>query len=142
MEEKLFLEVQYFKKQQIPIYIQTYTPEHELLSQIVFWNQKQFLDLLSRERKMFCYPPFSDFITLKIHHTKKDQLQRLMSQLIQKIAHIKHESTFFAFDQDIYERYAGEWVQKIILKDTDLTYILWDLERDVVRNRSVTLEWN
>ena len=65
-----------------------------------------------------------------------------MRKLINKIGILKHSSTFFAFDTDIHERYAGEWQQKIILKDKDLSYILVDLEVEIVRNRSVTLEWS
>lgn len=142
MEEKLFLEIQYFKKQNIHIALQTYTPDHELLSSILHGNQKQFLESLSRERKTFGYPPFWDFITIKIHHIKKEMVRRLMDQSIQLLFQFKKESTFLAFDHEHFERHAGEWIQKIIIKDKDLQYLLPHIEPYIIRNRSITLEWN
>lgn len=65
-----------------------------------------------------------------------------MGKLINKIGILKKKSTFFAFDTEIREKYGGEWQQKIILKDTDLSYIIQELQVEIVRNRSVTLEWN
>lgn len=65
----------------------------------------------------------------------------MMTHLVNKISQIKNEFTFLAFDRDIWERYAGEWVQKIVLKDKDLAYLIDQLEVEIVRNRSVTLEW-
>jgi len=65
-----------------------------------------------------------------------------MSKLINKIGILKNKSTFFAFDTEIIERYHGEWQQKIILKDKNLSYLIQELEVEIIRNRSVTLEWN
>lgn len=64
-----------------------------------------------------------------------------MIKLVNKITQIKEEDIFFAYDRDIRERYAGEWVQKIILKGKNLEILLSHLEVEIVRNRAVNLEW-
>ena len=58
-----------------------------------------------------------------------------------KIQILKKDSTFLAFDRDIWERYRNEWIQKIVLKDEDISYLLEQLETEIIKNRAVTLEW-
>ena len=142
IEEDIYNEITYYKKQQLPLYIQTYTPEHPLLREIIDGNMKSFLGYLSRERKDFIYPPFAELATIRIHDEQKKKVEDIMRKLINKIGIIKKPSTFFAFDTEIQERYNGEWQQKIILKDADISYIIQELEVEIIRNRSVTLEWN
>lgn len=140
-EEQLFSEISYFKKQHLPIYIQTYTPDHPLIDIITYGNYQTFLSYLKEERKQFHYPPFTELATIRIHDPKKERVQTMMTHLVNKISQIRQTSTFLAFDRDIWEKYAGEWVQKIVLKDKDLSYLVHQLEVEIVRNRSVTLEW-
>ncbi len=142
IEEDIYNEISYYKKQWLPLYIQTYTPDHPLLREIVEGNMRSFLSYLSRERTDFGYPPFAELATIRIHHEQKNKVEDIIAKLINKISLIKLPSTFFSFDTHIWERYNGEWQQKIILKDKDLSYILKDLEVEIVRNRSVTLERN
>lgn len=105
-------------------------------------NTKSFLAYLSRERKDFLYPPFAELATIRVHDEQKKKVEDIMRKLINKIGILKKETTFFAFDTDIYEKSHGEYQQKIVLKDKDLSYLLSELEVEIVRNRSVTLEWN
>lgn len=141
LEEHLFGEISYFKKQGFPLYIQTYTPDHPLLDIILFGNHQSFLQYLMEERKNFQYPPFTELATIRIHDEKKEKVQDMLGRLVNKISQIKDDSTFLAFDRDVWEKYAGEWVQKIVLKDKNLSCLINQLEVEIVRNRSVTLEW-
>ena len=142
IEEDIYNEISYYKKQWLPLYIQTYTPNHPLLREIVDGNTKSFLRYLSHERKEFWYPPFTEVATIRVHDDQKKKIEDIMRKLINKIWLIKTNDTFLVFDTDIYERYAGEWQQKILIKDKDLSYIIKELEVEIVRNRSITLEWS
>ncbi|MBC7498591.1 hypothetical protein H7170_03005 [Candidatus Gracilibacteria bacterium] len=142
IEEDIYHEISYYKKQGLPLYIQTYTPDHPLLREIMDGNTRSFLSYLSRERIEFRYPPFAELATIRIHDEQKKKVEDIMSKLINKISIIKLPSTFLAFDTNIWEKYGGEWQQKIVLKDKSLSYVLRDLEVEIVRNRSVTLEWS
>lgn len=142
IEEQLYDEILYYKKQHLPIYLQTYTPEHPLLDEILHGNQRSFFDLLKKERKLFAYPPYSQFVTIRVHHDSQQRVQHMMNHLIQKIHLLKWDEVFFAADRDIWERRGGEWSQKILLKWQSLASLVAELEIEVVRNRSVSLEWN
>lgn len=142
MEEDIYRDIVYHKRQGLSIYIQTYTPDHPLLHKIVFGTSREFLDDLKKERKNFWYPPYQQFATIRIHDERKERVQDMMWRVLAKILPLKRDSTFLAYDRDLWDKVRGEWTQKIILKDKELSYILSELEVEIVRNRSVTLEWN
>ena len=141
MEEELYHAVHYVKKLQKNILIQTRMTEHPLIDVIMQGNYKDFLQYMSQERKVFQYPPYSDFITLRVHDPSQDRVKDIITKLVNKISLLKSETTFLAYDRDIWERRSGEYIQKIILKDTDLSSLLISLQVEIMRNRSVTLEW-
>ncbi len=141
MEEDLYHMVDYVKKSGKSIIIQTYTPEHPLLEVIVKGNYKDFLNYIAPERKKFIYPPYAQFVLIRVHDISQEKVKDIIEKMVNKIDILKRKSTFFAYDRDIWEKYAGEWIQKIILKDEDLSYILSELEIEIVRNRAVTLEY-
>jgi len=141
MEEQIFDEILFYKKQKIPIYLQTYVPDHPLIREILTGNQKSFFDILWQERKKFAYPPFSELVTIRVHHSYQKNVSAMISHLVRKIESIKWDDIFLVADQDIWEKRWGEWSQKIILKWKSLAWVVRQLETEVVRNRSVSLEW-
>jgi primosomal protein N' (replication factor Y) (superfamily II helicase) len=142
IEEQLFDEILFYKKQKLPIYLQTYTPDHPLIHEILTGNQKSFFESLQSERRAFVYPPFADFVTIRVHHAYQKSVTIMMTHLVNKIATLRDDTTFTAADTDIWEKRWGEWSQKIIIKGKDIKALVWALEIEVVRNRSVSLEWN
>ncbi len=128
MEEELFHAIDYAKKFQKHILIQTHMRDHPLLTVIREGNYKDFLTYMSRERELFQYPPYAEFITVKIHDRSQDRVRDIVHKLANKIVLIRRESTFFSYDRDIWERSAGEWSQKIILRDKDLSYIIESIQ--------------
>ncbi len=78
LEEELFAQVSYIKKQGKPLYIQTFAPEHPMLQILVFGNFRMYLEKLKKERKNFSYPPFSDFVTIFIHHREKECVKNML----------------------------------------------------------------
>ena len=89
MEEQLFDEILFYKKQKIPVYLQTYTPEHPLIREILTGNQKSFFDILQKERRDFDYPPFREFVTIRVHHAYQKSVTTMMSHLVRKIESLK-----------------------------------------------------
>lgn len=85
IEEDIYNEISYYKKQSLPLYIQTYTPDHPLLREIMDGNTKSFLSYLSRERKDFSYPPFAELATIRIHDEQKKKVEDIMRKLVNKI---------------------------------------------------------
>jgi primosomal protein N' (replication factor Y) (superfamily II helicase) len=104
MEEQLFDEILFYKKQKFPIFLQTYTPDHPLIHEILTGNQKSFFESLQSERQRFVYPPFADFVTVRVHHAYQKSVTTMMLHLSNKILALKDDSIFFAADTDIWEK--------------------------------------
>lgn len=116
LEEDLYSEIAYRKKQRIPLYIQTYIPDHPLLQLAVFGNFRDYLHSLTQERKLFSYPPYVDFVTIRVHHKEQSTVKQHIALLYDALVSANKGDTFIAADQDVWEKYRGEWSQKIILK--------------------------
>ncbi len=142
MEEELFHIIHYAKKLGKNITIQTCVPDHPLLSLILEGNYNDFLHAMSRERAKFSYPPYSEFVTIRVYDRSQDRVRDMMTRLVNKIEIIKDENIFLAFDRDIWEKSGGRWSQKILLRAKSLSEILHSLRWEIVRNRGVALEWN
>ncbi len=142
MEEEVFHAVDYAKKLGKNILIQTRMREHPLLDLIMEGNYKDFLSYMSHERELFGYPPYTQFVTIRIHDRSQARVKDIVTKLANKIELLKWDSIFFAYDRDIWEKSAGEWIQKIILKDKNLSPILDAIQGEILRNRAVTLQWN
>ena len=95
---------------------------------------------MSEERRIFSYPPYAQFCIIRIHDMNQERVKDIVTKLVNKINIVKDESIFMAYDRDIWEKYAGEWVQKVILKGKDISLILQELKVEITRNRAVTLE--
>jgi primosomal protein N' (replication factor Y) (superfamily II helicase) len=104
IEEQLFDEILFYKKQKLPIYLQTYTPEHPLIREILIGNQKTFFDGLRQERQQFIYPPFAEFVTIRVRHTYQKSVTAMMTHLVNKITTLRDDTIFTAADTDLWEK--------------------------------------
>jgi primosomal protein N' len=142
IEEITYAEITHLKRQNKPLYIQTYMPDHPLLEEITQGNYRSFMEYTKKERAMFLYPPFSELATLRIHDENKERVKSIIANLVNKIQLSVKESTKVVYDKDIWEKVRNEWTQKIVLRDKNLDYLINLLEVEIVRNRAVTLEWH
>lgn len=142
LEEELYTQISYIKKQNKSLYIQTFAPAHPLLQAIVFGNYKNFLEILKAERKMFSYPPYVDFASIRVHHKEKNFIKNTILALVEQIETRDLTDIFFVYDQELFEKSHGEWSQKIILKGKWVADIVEFLSPLIVRNRFIYVDWH
>lgn len=144
IEEELYDHIAYIKKQNKPLYIQTFSPEYPLLHELVFWNYKSFLNFLKKERKKFNYPPYSDFAIIRVYHRDKKILRNLILWIYDRITGLPEELTkdlFITCDNDIYEKYHWDFMQKIILKGRGVHDVLENISSVIVKSRNIFVDW-
>lgn len=141
-EESLYAHVSYIKKQKKPIFLQTFSPENPLIQELVFGNFRSYLEMLKRERRDFHYPPYVDFVTIRVHHHDKERVKHWVVALGEMIAEADLSETFFASDTEIWEKHHGEWMQKIILKGKNVSDILSRIGTYIVKNRHIFVDWH
>ena len=74
------------------------------MQEIVFGNYKSFLSTLKSERKNFSYPPYVDFVTIRVYHKEKQAVQHLIAGLVERIEAEDLSETFLAYDREIWEK--------------------------------------
>lgn len=141
IEEKILLLITYYKKLWSKVYIQLYSQEHTIIPIIQEWNYKDILAYIIEERKNFSYPPFSEYLTLTLRDANKKSLENISAHMIRKISLEKQSSTIITFDTISSKKEWWYYVQKIRLKDKDVSYILPIIEGDILRHRCITLSW-
>ena len=104
MEEEVFHALDYAKKLGKNILIQTRMREHPLLDLIMEGNYKDFLKYMSHEREIFQYPPYTQFVMIRIHDRSQARVTDIITKLANKIEQLKNDTTFFAYDRDIWEK--------------------------------------
>ncbi len=142
MEEDLYHTLDYAKKSWKEMYIQTYIPDHPLLLTLTEGNYRDFLKYMSEERKKFSYPPYLDFVIIRIHDSSKEKLENMRNKLVNKIEILKNESIQFFYDREISDRSHGEWITRLLIKGKNLQSFLNQFDTEFIKNRSITLEWN
>ena len=90
---------------------------------------------------MFLYPPFVDFVALRVFHRDKLFVQNTIQALMEQIEKIDTSDTFVAYDRQLYEKFRGDFMQKIILKGKNVSDILELLTPFIVKNRYIFVDW-
>ncbi len=72
------------------VIIQTYNPEHKILQQVIRHDYKDMFDNQISERELFKYPPYWNFIIIKLKNkdkTKLYQTAKILSEVLRKELH-------------------------------------------------------
>jgi primosomal protein N' (replication factor Y) (superfamily II helicase) len=139
-EEKIHTQIIYASRMSVPTIIQTYASESLFIEWLLHGNYKDFLQRTLSERETFLYPPYGSFITLWVHHQSQDMVRDIIHKLVNKIQLIKDPDIFLSYDRDIWEKYAWNWKQKIVLKGKNLEPLISELYTEILRNRQVYIE--
>lgn len=143
IEEDVYIRANFYIRQGIPFFIQTFIPSHPLLDMILNGNYKEYMKYLMNERKSFWYPPFWELLYIWVKDSKKEKVQDIIYKLANKLDILQNEhnfSLFFSYDKDIWDRYMDEWRQKIIIKWPDAEKMLTFFHSEIIKNRNVFLE--
>lgn len=121
--------------------IQTYVPKSDLVRHLVDGNYRDFLVHTLTERKSFRYPPYSELVHVTVRDESIERVKDIIYKLKNKLELLKSPDIELYFDRELFSRRAGEYIQKIVLKGTNLEPLLAQISGEVFRNRGVNVEW-
>lgn len=103
------------REDQGKVLIQTYTPAHRVIAQVVAHDYEGMFDAEINERKNFDYPPFYRLIRLDVRHKLQDVAhkggERLAWLLKQQLEH-----RVLGPEQPLIARVRNQYIQRILLK--------------------------
>ncbi len=140
IEEKIYTNIIYNARKGSEIYIQTFAPKSDLIKNITLGNYRDFLVHTLSERKAFSYPPYKELVHIWVRDKSKERIKDIIYKLRNKLELLKTPDIELYFDRDLFTKRNNEYGQKIVLKGSDLSPLLETIEKEIFRNRGVSLE--
>ena len=97
------------------VILQTKTPDHPVIEQLVRNDYDAFFNTLMEERQMFGYPPFMHIIDIYIKHKKDDVCSSAACQMGVMLRHLLGERVLGP-ERPVIARVKTMYIQKIVLK--------------------------
>ena len=140
IEEKIYTNIIYNARKWSDIYIQTFAPKCDLIKNITEWNYRDFLVHTLNERKNFSYPPYRELVHIWVRDKSKERIKDIIYKLKNKLEVLKTPEIELYFDRELFIKRNNEFGQKIVLKWENLSPLLMEIEKEIFRNRGVSLE--
>lgn len=142
IEEKIYTNITQNIKRWSDVIIQTHIPKNQLLKTITEWNYKEFLVNSLEERKKFWYPPYNDLAHIYINWKDKVKLSEFSENFLNKLRSLySSEKYSISYNKNSFSKKSWDYYQKIIIKWIRIEEFLKPLKMEIIRNRSINLEW-
>ncbi len=144
-EEKLFTNIKQLiwrwarKWEKTEFIIQSFIPENESIKMIVEDNYKIFFKKTLFERKLFNYPPFSEYAILEYRNEDEKKSINYCKKLKEKLDLINTENEIeIIFIENSFKKY-NKFHTKIILKWKNLRVFLENIKTEIFRESNLSL---
>lgn len=144
-EEKLFTNIKQLiwrwsrKWEQTEFIIQSFIPENESIKMIIEDNYKTFFKKTLLERKLFNYPPFTEYAILEYRNENQEKALKYTKKLKEKLDNFNEEKNIeIIFIENSFRKY-NKFHYKIILKWENLRNFLENIKTEIFRESNLSL---
>lgn len=143
IEESMYHQIRHFFSRSRDIILQTRSPKLPLIADVTHGNFRSFFQRTVQERKQYHLPPLSQMVTIYISDTTENLVkQRIASTASSMIEAAKNTSdTTVIYDHLLFEKRAGKYRQKILIRSPDVLSFLEPFRSQLVRGRGIEMEW-
>lgn len=139
----MYQQIRHFFYRSRDIILQTRSPKLPLITEVTSGNFRSFFQKTVTERKQFHLPPFTQMVTVYISDSSESVVQqRIASTASSMIEAAKHTSdTTVLYDHLLFEKRAGKYRQKILIRSPNIVSFLEPFRAQLVRGRGIDVEW-
>ena len=143
IEESMYQQIRHFFHRSKDIILQTRSPKLPLITDVTTGNFRSFFQRTVSERKQFHLPPTIQMLTIYVSDSSESVVkQRIASTASSMIeAAKKIPDTIVLYDHLLFEKRAGKYRQKILIRSRDITSFLEPFRAQLVRGRGIEVEW-
>lgn len=143
IEESMYQQIRHFFYRSRDIILQTRSPKLPLITEVTSGNFRSFFQKTVTERKQFHLPPFTQMVTVYISDSSESIVQqRIASTASSMIEAAKNTSdTTVLYDHLLFEKRAGKYRQKILIRSPNIVSFLEPFRAQLVRGRGIEVEW-
>lgn len=118
--------------------IQTFSPQNEIILDIINLNYNDFLNKTLKERKFFKYPPFLELATLRYKNKDKNISIDFIQKLKNKLDNLNNwEFEILLIDVPI--KRDNQFFTKIIIKWENIKWFLQNIKKDIFQNKDLVV---
>lgn len=125
--------------EQTEILLQTFIPENEIIKNLTDKNYKDFFVSTLKERKMFLYPPFTQWAYLEYRHQNQEKaiqfMEKIFLTLSQQNTEKKYEIIFIKSPQKRHKQF----YYKIVLKWDNIRSFLECIKIIIFKNSNFSV---
>lgn len=144
-EEKLFTNIKQLiwrwerKWEKTKFIIQSFIPENQTINMICEDNYKNFFIKTLKERKMFNYPPFTEYAILEYRNKDKQKAFDYTKNLKDKLDFFnKNQEIEIIFTKNPFKKY-NKYHYKIILKWNKIRNFLENIKKEIFKESNLSL---
>lgn len=143
IEESMYQQIRHFFSRSRDIILQTRSPKLPLITEVTSGNFRSFFQKTVAERKQFHLPPITQMVTIYISDSSESVVQqRIASTASSMIEAAKNTTnTTVIYDHLLFEKRAGKYRQKILVRSSDVLSFLEPFRSQLVRGRGIEVEW-
>lgn len=144
-EEKLFTNIKQLiwrwsrKWEKTNFIIQSFIPENPIVKTIIEDNYKDFFIKTLKERKVFNYPPFSEYAILEYRNKDKQKALNYTKNIKLKLDNLNNKKDIeIIFTENSFKKY-NQFYYKIILKWKNLREFLENIKKEIFSESNLSL---
>lgn len=120
------------------VIIQTFIPENEMVKNIINLNYKDFFKKTLEERKLFGYPPFLEYCTLRYKNINEKKTLEFINDFkikLDKLNNWKYE----IIKLDTLNKRDNQFFWKIVIKWQNIRELLQLIKADILKNKDLVV---
>lgn len=119
--------------------IQSFIPENTLLKNIVYSNYKDYFKIILEERKVFNYPPFSDFTIVEYRNKDKEKTLEYILKIKEKFDKINIDWKIEIINSNKAFKRQWQFYWRIILKWKNIREFLSNFKKEIFSDSNLSI---
>lgn len=119
------------------IIIQSYAVDNEIIKNIIFQNYKSFLTKTLQERKIFNYPPFCEYCTIRYKNISSNETKLFIDKFYELLDK-NYPNIEITKINSLYKR-DNQFFGKIIIKWNNIREYLQKYKKEIFKNKDLVI---
>lgn len=143
MEEDIYYQVRHFFSRSADIILQTRSTKLQITQDLTKGNFRTFFQRIISERKKYMLPPWKEMVAIYIYDTSESLVASRIASTAYALqeAAKKTPNTSVIYDHLLFEKRAGKYRQKILIRSDSVLDFLEPFRKQLVRGRGIEVEW-
>lgn len=119
------------------VIIQSFAVDNEIIKDIIFQNYKTFFQKTLNERKLFNYPPFCEYCTIRYKNKSLEESKKFIENFYNSLD--KSDKNLEIIKLNNYTKRDNQYFWKIIIKWQNIRQYLQNYKKEILSNKDLVV---